>query len=386
MDIAAVRYFGVRGAADGAGRLNALLADDEAAFASLKTSAEWLDDIMAGKYPSKPVDTAEASAIASDLEGLCGIANGDIAAYASLHGLKMAQVRNVYYKALANALMAEIMINPTSEEKYQGIQTILMLFLEPETDADAAATKAAIREKMSPAYSQRLAERTNLPTSFVEFVIMDETWDDEEWENDDEWRRNVQWNAPQGESFDVITIGSRDGNGSTRIADMQEILISLGYLKGKADGVFGPRTQSALLEFQLANGLPATGVYGGADYSRLQSADAVARWEYDDDFWDSQDFDSYNSTNSPDTGDSPDSPEGNSPDTPRRSKESVKQDSLDSPDTPKQNKNASKKDSPDSPDTPRQSGSNKNSSGKSGNNKRSSGCNSSDSPDSRDSD
>lgn len=40
---------------------------------------------------------------------------------------------------------------------------------------------------------------------------------------------------------------------------MQQALIDLGLLKGKADGVFGPKTREALAAFQKSRGLEATG-------------------------------------------------------------------------------------------------------------------------------
>ena len=341
---------------------NALLAEGTQTPIPANTSAERLNDIMEGKYASTPLDLFTASELASDLAGLCGISNGDIAAYSSMHNIKVAQTRNAYYKALANVLAAEIMVNPASEEKYRNVQTILSLFLDPESDSEAETSKAAIRSEMTPEYSHKLAKESSLPTGFVEFIIMDASWNDEDWENDDDWRIAAQWTTQEFDDFDAITIGSRDADGSTRIADMQELLISLGYLKGKADGVFGPRTQSALLEFQLANGLSATGMYTNRDFAKLKSADAVARWEYDEDFWDSRDLDSYDSTNTldsidtnetPDTHNSPDTP--SSPDTPKvnSGKTSSKHDSPDSPDTPKRNsgKSSTRHDSPDSPDT-----------------------------------
>ena len=78
---------------------------------------------------------------------------------------------------------------------------------------------------------------------------------------------------------------------------MQERLIALGYLTGKADGVFGEQTEAALIQYQLANGAPATGVFDDDDYDDMLSADVVARWDYDNSF----DYD-----DTPDVQDSPD--------------------------------------------------------------------------------
>lgn len=285
---------------------NALLAGDEGILDAGKTATAWLDEILAGQY----ADAADPETLAAALEPMAGITGGDIAAYASAHDMKVSQVRNAYYKALANALSAEIRLHPATEEKYRNVQSILALFLETEADAQASAEKEEVRSRLTPDASRILAEQGGLPVSFVEFIIMDEDWDDEDWENDEDWRAAANWSGTAHDGFEDIVIGSRDEPGSTRIADMQALLIGLGYLNGKADGVFGPRTQRALMEFQLANGMKPTGSYTAADYDKLRASDAVARWDYDDDFWDSEDLDTYNSPNTPDDN----TPDDNTPD------------------------------------------------------------------------
>ena len=53
----------------------------------------------------------------------------------------------------------------------------------------------------------------------------------------------------------VYKLGSR-GNG---VREFQSLLISNGYSIGKADGAYGSKTNSAVMEFQSANNLPVTG-------------------------------------------------------------------------------------------------------------------------------
>jgi peptidoglycan hydrolase-like protein with peptidoglycan-binding domain len=50
--------------------------------------------------------------------------------------------------------------------------------------------------------------------------------------------------------------------GSRRVRDLQRRLIRLGYRPGTRDGLFGPRTQAAVLAFQHKHGLPRTGSAG----------------------------------------------------------------------------------------------------------------------------
>ncbi|MBP3721064.1 MAG: peptidoglycan-binding protein, partial [Clostridia bacterium] len=58
--------------------------------------------------------------------------------------------------------------------------------------------------------------------------------------------------------------------------ELQENLIRLGYLNGKADGVFGLKTYEALVAFQRANRLTADGVAGEKTQKKLASSGAVA--------------------------------------------------------------------------------------------------------------
>ena len=54
------------------------------------------------------------------------------------------------------------------------------------------------------------------------------------------------------------------------VKEVQEMLISLGYLDGSADGVFGPKTEAAVAAFQKDKGLDATGIVGEATYAALK--------------------------------------------------------------------------------------------------------------------
>ncbi len=285
--------------------------------AESQTAVELLDALMAGRF-----DTSDEGAVAA----LAGITGRDIAACASDRALPAGQVRNAWFKALADALEKRAAVDHEAGAQYKNAMTILSLFLKLD-DAAQADQREAIRNRMNPEAVQRIAVQTGLPESFVEFIIMNPNWKDDSWENDEQWRQLCDW----VDAFSEITVGSRDSDGSTRIADLQALLISLGYLKGKADGVFGPRTQAALIEFQLANGLPATGVYDMTSASRIQSTDAVARWNYGDDFWDSKDFDTEKTTKDKDT---PDTPED------KRDADKKKDDEQrDTPDSPDEKKN-----------------------------------------------
>ena len=62
------------------------------------------------------------------------------------------------------------------------------------------------------------------------------------------------------------------GSSGTEVKNLQNKLIELGYLSGKADGVFGTKTASAVKAFQKASKLTADGVAGAKTLSSLESA------------------------------------------------------------------------------------------------------------------
>ena len=70
-------------------------------------------------------------------------------------------------------------------------------------------------------------------------------------------------------------IGFRRPGGSQRVRDLQRRLSRLGYRPGASDGLFGPRTQAAVLAFQRKHGLERTGAVGPATLRVLRRRTAV---------------------------------------------------------------------------------------------------------------
>lgn len=66
----------------------------------------------------------------------------------------------------------------------------------------------------------------------------------------------------------TLTVGSK---GET-VRQLQQALIDLGFLSGKADGIFGKLTKAAVIKFQKANNLEADGLAGKKTQSVLFAA------------------------------------------------------------------------------------------------------------------
>lgn len=65
--------------------------------------------------------------------------------------------------------------------------------------------------------------------------------------------------SARAETDRPVGLNSRDGKKDTRVRDMQQRLVDLGYLN-RADGIFGPDTEIALKRFQSEWGIDVTGV------------------------------------------------------------------------------------------------------------------------------
>ena len=72
----------------------------------------------------------------------------------------------------------------------------------------------------------------------------------------------------------AATATLKEGAAGSAVTDLQNRLIALGYLSGRADGKFGPKTVMALIDFQKRNNLTIDGVAGAKTLTALNNANA----------------------------------------------------------------------------------------------------------------
>ncbi len=83
-------------------------------------------------------------------------------------------------------------------------------------------------------------------------------------------------NAPKaGSVAAAVGVSLKEGMDGDEVRALQKRLITLGYLKGTADGDFGTATKTAVTAFQQNNGLKADGIAGTATQNKLYAGDAV---------------------------------------------------------------------------------------------------------------
>ncbi|MGI6686831.1 MAG: peptidoglycan-binding protein [Christensenellales bacterium] len=90
---------------------------------------------------------------------------------------------------------------------------------------------------------------------------------------------NAIANAPAATptpSPESITGNLKLGATGSEVTALQQRLISLNYLTGVADGIFGPRTAMALQDFQQKNNLVMDGIAGKLTLAKLNSATAIS--------------------------------------------------------------------------------------------------------------
>ena len=58
---------------------------------------------------------------------------------------------------------------------------------------------------------------------------------------------------------------------SARVREIQRALVAAGFDPGPPDGKLGPRTKTAILDFQRANGLETDGKVGPKTWNKLES-------------------------------------------------------------------------------------------------------------------
>ncbi|KUO52442.1 MAG: hypothetical protein APF76_05255 [Desulfitibacter sp. BRH_c19] len=72
----------------------------------------------------------------------------------------------------------------------------------------------------------------------------------------------------------AIALGERELNWGSRgedVAELQRMLDEKGFDAGRIDGIYGPRTASAVRKFQLSRGLTGTGIANIATIDRLDN-------------------------------------------------------------------------------------------------------------------
>ncbi|MBR1584409.1 MAG: hypothetical protein IJ662_02585 [Clostridia bacterium] len=102
---------------------------------------------------------------------LCAVEEADFIHFMAEFGIDDKTLRARYYAALGNCLWADILTESTASGRLSAAQRVLLLFLNPAGEEDAAYQMAAIRADMTDELLSLLAAESGAPEGYVRFLI-----------------------------------------------------------------------------------------------------------------------------------------------------------------------------------------------------------------------
>ena len=111
-----------------------------------------------------------------------------------------------------------------------------------------------------------MAQDTRVPPGIDPALLADASW------HGRPIQRPIPRATPVADRAPGLTRGTgyRTPTGSRRVRDLQRRLLRLGYRPGTRDGLFGPRTQAAVIAFQRKHGLEQDGSAGSETLALLR--------------------------------------------------------------------------------------------------------------------
>ncbi len=111
-----------------------------------------------------------------------------------------------------------------------------------------------------------MAQDTRVPPGIDPGLLADASW------HGRPIQRPIPRATPVADRAPGLTRGTgyRTPTGSRRVRDLQRRLLRLGYRPGTRDGLFGPRTQAAVIAFQRKHGLEQDGSAGSETLALLR--------------------------------------------------------------------------------------------------------------------
>ncbi len=160
------------------------LADKEDA---MMMQAYW--DIVGGGHQNEPLARAmDGNYAGLMLAELKAITKDELLSFAAAYQLPVSMARHAWYTAIAEKLSGG-----ETDEK-------LALFLGMKTNArdkTANGQRKEIRRNMTEAELHAYAAETGLPAGFLAWLMLDDEWHENDWEDGDDWQEGRRgWNVP----------------------------------------------------------------------------------------------------------------------------------------------------------------------------------------------
>lgn len=137
-----------------------------------------LQTVMMGSFEGyEPGDFVGGRVLSAAYPRLCAITEEDIRHFTAEFGEDESAVRERWYVALGNALWADILSERMPEGGMKPAQRVLLLFLDPGSQPDAADQKAQIRAAMTDEALERIAGAAEAPIEFVRWLTGEDDWE-----------------------------------------------------------------------------------------------------------------------------------------------------------------------------------------------------------------
>jgi len=171
--------------------LAAALADNEDAaemaaywkIVGSTTHNDPLNRAMNGEYNT--LSLAELKAVTAD----------ELLTFAMAYKLPVSMARHAYYTALAECLASDFAQRSLTETE-QRLSLFLAMRNNPRDKTDNEARRA-IRKTLTEADIHAYASETGLPAGFLVWLLLDDEWYEEDWEDGDDWREGRRnWVIP----------------------------------------------------------------------------------------------------------------------------------------------------------------------------------------------
>ena len=182
----------------------------------------------------------------------------------------------------ANGFINPYGYNSEDYDMYSGLQYLRARYYEPETGR-FMTNDSYLGNEMNPLTLNRYDYASNNPVMNVDPSGHRTTAGSSQWDETEEERTNsiiaegMVLEEESGYKVPMLQMGSR----GEEVRKLQQQLMDLGYyVKGGADGDFGPGTRNAVEQFQRVQGIGTDGIVGNQTTLTLRTAKSMKNKEY----------------------------------------------------------------------------------------------------------
>lgn len=133
-----------------------------------------LQTVMMGSFAEFSVDDSlSVRVLSAAFPRLKSVTEDDFAHFTEYFDVDPENLKHCYYIALGNCLWADAIVAPDlTDEAAENARKVLLLFLNPDGEENAAAQMAAIRSNLSEEAISILAENASVPADFVRYLLL----------------------------------------------------------------------------------------------------------------------------------------------------------------------------------------------------------------------